>query len=170
MADHGGAEGTRPELDAYRRKRSPGGTPEPFTEAAGGPGAGPVFVVQRHSARRLHYDLRLERDGVLMSWAVPKGLPTAPGGRRLAVHTEDHPMKYATFEGVIPKGEYGAGTMDVYDTGPYEEVERKRDGGLTFRLRGRRLDGLWALVPAHLDGEDRNWLLLCKEGRGDRDR
>src|SRR3712207_5538187 len=147
MADHGGAEGTRPELDAYRRKRSPGGTPEPFTEAAGGPGAGPVFVVQRHSATSLHYDLRLERDGVLASWAVPKGLPLVPGARRLAVHTEDHPLEYLEFEGVIPAGQYGAGTMDVYDTGTYEVLARGRGGELTFRLEGRRLSGEWTLTP-----------------------
>ena len=96
-------------LDEYRRKRDPTRTPEPFGDPE--PAAErPRFVVQRHSARRLHYDLRLERDGVLASWAVPKGLPLDRGSRRRAIHTEDHPLEYLGFHGVIPKGEYGAGT------------------------------------------------------------
>ncbi len=107
-----------------------------------------MFVVQRHAARRLHYDLRLERDGVLASWAVPKGLPLDPGERRLAVHVEDHPLSYASFEGEIPPGEYGAGSVEIWDTGTYELVEEKPDGGLTVRLHGERLDGVWTLVPA----------------------
>ena len=149
------------ELGEYRRKRRPAKTPEPFG-GSGGSGSGPVFVVQRHAARRLHYDLRLERDGVLASWAVPKGLPIEPGERRLAVHVEDHPLEYATFEGEIPKGEYGAGTIEIWDSGTYELVEEKPDGGLTIRLRGTRLQGLFALVPARLDGDPKNWLLLRK--------
>jgi bifunctional non-homologous end joining protein LigD len=147
MADDGGGQGSRPDLEAYRRKRQAGRTPEPFAETAAAVAGGSVFVVQRHSARRLHYDLRLERGGVLASWAVPKGLPTAAGSKRLAVHTEDHPLSYATFEGVIPRGEYGAGTMDIYDRGVWEVVEERRDGGLTFRLHGDRLRGTWTLVP-----------------------
>ena len=158
------ADGGR-ELDAYRRKRHADRTPEPAGAAAAQPSEGPpVFVVQRHSARRLHFDLRLEAGGVLKSWAVPKGLPTTRGVRRLAVHTEDHPLEYATFEGQIPAGEYGAGTMDIYDRGTYELVEAKRDGGLTVRLDGERLQGEWTLVPAALDGDPRNWLLLNKSG------
>ena len=158
------ADGGR-ELDAYRRKRHADRTPEPAGDAAAQPSDGPpVFVVQRHSARRLHFDLRLEAGGVLKSWAVPKGLPTTRGVRRLAVHTEDHPLEYATFEGQIPAGEYGAGTMDIYDRGTYELVEAKRDGGLTVRLDGERLQGEWTLVPAALDGDPRNWLLLNKSG------
>ena len=94
-------------LSEYRRKRDPKVTPEPF----GGTKRGkkPIFVVQRHDARRLHYDFRLERNGALASWAVPKGVPLEPGGRALAVHVEDHPLEYATFLGEIPKGQYGAG-------------------------------------------------------------
>jgi bifunctional non-homologous end joining protein LigD len=158
------ADGGR-ELDAYRRKRHADRTPEPAGDASPQASDGPpVFVVQRHSARRLHFDLRLEAGGVLKSWAVPKGLPTTRGVRRLAVHTEDHPMEYATFEGQIPAGEYGAGTMDVYDRGTYELVEAKRDGGLTVRLAGEVLQGEWTLVPAALDGDPRNWLLLNKSG------
>jgi bifunctional non-homologous end joining protein LigD len=90
-------------LGDYKRKRDPARTPEPFGGRAGGDA--PLFVVQRHDARRLHYDLRLERDGALASWAVPKGLPFRAGERHLAVHVEDHPLDYASFEGVIPKGE-----------------------------------------------------------------
>ncbi len=150
-----------PQLGDYRRKRDPRRTPEPF--GGGAAGDAPVFVVQRHDARRLHYDLRLERDGALASWAVPKGLPLAPGERHLAVHVEDHPLDYASFEGVIPAGEYGAGTVAIWDRGTYELLEEKRDGGLTFRLRGERIEGVWTLVPAHLDGDERNWLLLRKD-------
>ncbi len=125
-----------------------------------------MFVVQRHQARSLHYDLRLERDGVLASWAVPKGIPLEPGKQHLAVHVEDHPLEYAEFEGEIPKGEYGAGTVEIWDRGSYELVEEKRDGGLTVRLRGERLDGVWALVPAKLSGDPKNWLLVRKREEG----
>src|SRR5699024_7050393 len=98
------------DLDEYRRKRDRRRTPEPFgDETERDEAAGPVFVIQEHHARRLHYDFRLEHDGVLVSWAVPKNLPTEPRDRRLAVHTEDHPLGYETFEGRIPRGEYGAG-------------------------------------------------------------
>ena len=118
--------------------------------------------MQRHDARRLHYDFRLERNGALASWAVPKGVPLETGTRVLAVHVEDHPLDYAAFEGEIPKGEYGAGTVEIWDRGTYELVEEKDDGGLTVRLHGERLDGTWTLVPAHLDGDERNWLLMRK--------
>jgi bifunctional non-homologous end joining protein LigD len=149
-------------LGEYRRKRDPSRTPEPF----GGGGRGkksPIFVIQRHDARRLHYDLRLERDGALASWAVPKGLPVRAGERHLAVHVEDHPLDYATFAGEIPKGQYGAGSVEIWDHGTYELLEEKRDGGLTFRLDGTRAQGVWTLVPAHLDGKEQNWLLLRKD-------
>jgi bifunctional non-homologous end joining protein LigD len=148
-------------LRDYERKRDPAQTPEPFTSRRSRAKA-PVFVVQRHDARRLHYDLRLERNGALASWAVPKGIPLEPGRRVLAVHVEDHPLDYATFEGEIPKGNYGAGTVEIWDSGTYELVEEKRDGGLTVRLRGSRLEGTWTLVPAALDGDPKNWLLFRK--------
>ena len=98
-------------LSEYQRKRKKSKTPEPF----GGKrrGKAPIFVVQRHDARRLHYDFRLERDGALASWAVPKGVPLEPGERHLAVHVEDHPLDYASFEGEIPAGNYGAGTVEI---------------------------------------------------------
>ena len=148
-------------LGEYERRRNPAQTPEPFGGARRR-GKDPVFVVQRHAARRLHYDFRLERNGALASWAVPKGVPLEPGERALAVHVEDHPLDYASFEGEIPKGEYGAGTVEIWDSGTYELVEEKPDGGLTVRLHGKRLEGTWTLVPAHLDGDERNWLLLRK--------
>jgi bifunctional non-homologous end joining protein LigD len=154
MGDHAGMG-----LDSYRKKRDPLRTPEPF---GGAPGETPIFVVQRHAARRLHYDFRLERDGALASWAVPKGIPLEVGERHLAVHVEDHPLGYASFEGEIPAGQYGAGTVEIWDRGTYELVEEKKDGGLTVRLRGERLEGTWTLVPAHLDGDPKNWLLLRK--------
>ena len=153
------------DLGDYRRKRDPKKTPEPFGGDAS-PTA-PIFVIQRHDARRLHYDLRLERDGALASWAVPKGLPFRAGERHLAVHVEDHPLDYATFEGVIPAGEYGAGAVEIWDRGTYELLEEKRGGGLTVRLHGERAQGVWTLVPARLDGDERNWLLLRKDAPAD---
>src|SRR5881397_148547 len=124
-------------LGEYRRKRERGKTPEPF--GSSGRDGRPVFVVQRHQARSLHYDFRLEEDGVLASWAVPKGVPLEPGDRALAVHVEDHPLDYASFEGEIPQGQYGAGTVEVFDTGTYELLERKPNGQRTVELHGKRL-------------------------------
>ena len=152
-------------LDEYEKKRTRGKTPEPFG-AKTKRGKAPRFVVQRHDARRLHYDFRLERAGALASWAVPKGVPLRRGERHLAVHVEDHPLEYADFEGTIPAGEYGAGTVEIWDRGTYELVEEKKNGGLTVRLHGERLDGTWTLVPAHLDGDPKNWLLLRKDANG----
>ncbi|HET7857459.1 MAG TPA: DNA ligase D [Gaiellaceae bacterium] len=150
----------KPKLAEYRKKRDPKKTPEPFGD--GKRGKQPIFVVQRHDARRLHYDFRLERDGALASWAVPKGVPLEPGQQHLAVHVEDHPLEYATFEGEIPKGEYGAGTVEIWDSGTYELLEEKPNGGLTVRLHGKRLEGTYALVPAKLSGDPKNWLILRK--------
>jgi bifunctional non-homologous end joining protein LigD len=148
-------------LAEYKKKRDPKKTPEPF----GGKKRGnqPIFVVQRHDARRLHYDFRLERNGALASWAVPKGVPLEPGQQYLAVHVEDHPLEYATFAGEIPKGQYGAGTVEIWDSGTYELVEEKKDGGLTIRLHGKKLNGTYALVPAHLSGDEKNWLIIRKK-------
>jgi bifunctional non-homologous end joining protein LigD len=152
-------------LSEYERKRNRKQTPEPFGGKRGTAKA-PIFVVQRHDARRLHYDFRLERDGALASWAVPKGVPLEPGEQHLAVHVEDHPLEYGTFEGEIPKGNYGAGTVEIWDHGTYELLEEKKDGGLTVRLHGERLEGTWALVPAHLSGDEKNWLILRKRDDG----
>ncbi|MBO0891426.1 MAG: DNA ligase D [Acidothermales bacterium] len=135
-------------LDAYHGKRSFDRTPEPRGERSGGDGA--RFVVQEHHARRLHWDLRLERDGVLASWALPRGFPDHPDHNRLAVHTEDHPVEYLTFEGEIPGGEYGAGTMTVWDTGTYE-AEKWTDREVIFRLDGSKVAGRYVLFDAGHD-------------------
>jgi DNA ligase D-like protein (predicted polymerase)/DNA ligase D-like protein (predicted 3'-phosphoesterase) len=128
-------------LDEYRRKRDPKRTPEPVPQAGPLPeGNDDVFVIQEHHARRLHYDVRFERDGVLVSWAVPKGLPDQPGTVRLAVHTEDHPMEYAEFEGDIPKGEYGGGNVTIWDRGTYETKKWHRDE-IEVVLHGQRISG-----------------------------
>src|SRR2546430_6605771 len=148
-------------LREYERKRDPRKTPEPFRGKR--PTKEPMFVVQRHDARRLHYDFRLERNGALASWAVPKGVPLEPGQRVLAVHVEDHPLDYATFEGEIPKGNYGAGTVEIWDSGTYELLEEKPNGGLTVRLHGKRLDGTYALIPAKLSGDPKNWLIVRRK-------
>jgi bifunctional non-homologous end joining protein LigD len=148
-------------LSEYQRKRDPKKTPEPFGGKKGKT-KDPIFVVQRHDARSLHYDFRLEKNGALLSWAVPKGVPLEPGEQHLAVHVEDHPLEYATFEGEIPKGEYGAGTVEIWDSGTYELLEEKKNGGLTVRLHGKKLEGTWTLVPAHLGGNEKNWLILRK--------
>jgi bifunctional non-homologous end joining protein LigD len=151
-------------LREYKQKRDPKKTPEPFKGKRRS--KDPIFVVQRHDARRLHYDFRLEREGVLLSWAVPKGVPLEPGQQHLAVHVEDHPLDYGSFEGEIPKGQYGAGTVEIWDRGTYELVEDKRDGGMTVRLHGKKLEGTWALIPAHLSGDEKNWLILRKRDDG----
>jgi bifunctional non-homologous end joining protein LigD len=151
-------------LDDYRRKRDFRRTPEPAGKAA--PGKGGRFVVQRHAARRLHYDFRLELDGVLKSWAVPKGPSLDPAEKRLAVHVEDHPLEYGNFEGTIPAGEYGAGEVVLWDRGRWDPVgdpdEGYRRGKLKFTLHGDKLRGGWTL--ARMGGRSgeggKNWLLL----------
>jgi bifunctional non-homologous end joining protein LigD len=153
-----------PQLEAYRKKRDPERTPEPF----GGRrlSSGRLFVVQKHAATRLHYDLRLEMDGVLKSWAVPKGPSVHAHEKRLAVHVEDHPIEYADFEGVIAPGNYGAGSVIVWDRGWYRSVkpedplEQLRRGKLEVELFGYKLRGLWTL--ARMSGKDKEWLLLKK--------
>src|SRR5256712_549726 len=149
-------------LDEYRRKRSPERTPEPMGSGAARPG---VFVVQKHSATRMHYDLRLEWDGVLKSWAVPKGPHPDPAEKRLAMQTEDHPVEYADFEGVIPDGEYGAGPMIVWDRGLWRPVGDPREGAkagkILFELKGFKLKGMWTLV--RIKGETGREGLLIKE-------
>jgi bifunctional non-homologous end joining protein LigD len=140
-------------LESYRAKRDFEKTSEPT--GGGTPVAGEGrFVVQEHNARRLHWDLRLEHDGVLVSWALPRGIPAHPDENRLAVHTEDHPLEYLEFEGEIPKGEYGAGTMAVWDTGTYE-AEKFRENEVIATFRGERLKGRYALFSTR--GKD--WLL-----------
>jgi bifunctional non-homologous end joining protein LigD len=154
------------DLQEYEAKRHAGKTPEPLKTKRRRKRGDPIFVVQRHSARQLHYDLRLERDGALMSWALPRGVPLRGGERSLAVHVEDHPLEYATFAGDIPAGQYGGGWVEVWDHGTYEVLKERPDGTLTVILHGERLHGEWALVPAKLDGEERNWLIIRADKLG----
>jgi bifunctional non-homologous end joining protein LigD len=137
-------------LSKYRSMRDASKTPEPVPKSKPKPGNGNRFVIQEHHARRLHYDLRLERDGVLVSWAVPKNLPETPSVNHLAVHTEDHPLEYLTFEATIPKGEYGAGKMVIWDTGTYE-AEKFRDNEVIMTLHGERISGRYALIQTNGD-------------------
>ena len=158
--------GSEARLATYKKKRDFAVTPEP--SGAGAPASlGNRFVVQRHRARQLHYDLRLEADGVLVSWAVPKGPTLDPDAKRMAVHVEDHPLDYFDFEGVIPSGEYGGGDVIVWDWGtwdlmkgtdPIKEIEK---GDLHFELDGEKLKGRFALVRRDRDA-DKQWLLLHK--------
>ncbi len=162
-------------LETYRAKRDFGRTAEPSGMAAPAEGDEPRFVVQKHAARNLHYDFRLEIDGVLVSWAVPKGPSTDPKVRRLAVRTEDHPLGYADFEGVIAEGEYGAGTVLVWDAGPYRNLkaeagpkdeppmtmaEALEAGAIAVELEGTKLRGGFALRQTKMGGQAKNWLLF----------
>jgi bifunctional non-homologous end joining protein LigD len=148
-------------LEAYRAKRTTG-TPEPAGDmpGAGGGAPAPRFVVQEHHATRLHWDLRLERDGVLVSWAVPNGIPEAPKENRMAVHTEDHPLEYLDFHGEIPKGSYGAGTMTIWDRGTYD-VHEFGDRKVEVTFHGERLRGRYGLFPIARKGEPpgKDWLI-----------
>jgi DNA ligase D-like protein (predicted 3'-phosphoesterase) len=158
-------------LETYRTKRNFRRTPEPRGRMHK-PSRKPVFVVQQHAARALHYDFRLE-SGVLKSWAVPKGPSLKPADKRLAMPTEDHPLEYATFEGVIPEGEYGAGRMIVWDTGAYRNVSEHdgtpvpmedalRAGRIRIWLEGKKLHGGYALMRIG-KGRTIRWLLVKKD-------
>src|ERR671930_1254609 len=140
-------------LKEYRAKRDFERTPEPAAGKKSRKGQ-PRFVVQEHHARRLHWDFRLERDGVLVSWAVPRGIPPDPKTNHLAVHVEDHPLDYIDFEGQIPKGEYGAGKVTVWDHGTYETVKWKDDEVMVV-LHGKRLQGRYVLFQTR--GKD--WMI-----------
>lgn len=148
------------DLTQYESKRDFSVTPEP--RGAIEQPSGTVFVVQEHHARRLHYDLRLERDGVLKSWAVPKGVPEKPGEKRLAIQVEDHPLKYAEFQGTIPKGEYGAGTVSIWDKGVYEQ-KVWNNSMIEVTLKGARLTGRYVLAKFKKAGE-KEWILLKARG------
>jgi bifunctional non-homologous end joining protein LigD len=143
-------------LEQYAAKRDFAVTSEPMGVVKSSEGR--VFVVQEHHARRLHFDFRLERAGVLKSWAVPKGMPETEGDRRLAVETEDHPLDYASFEGVIPKGQYGAGTVKIWDRGGYE-MKLWEEDKIEVSLNGQRLRGRYVLVRFKKAG-DKQWVLL----------
>jgi DNA ligase D-like protein (predicted 3'-phosphoesterase) len=157
-------------LQDYRDKRDFRRSPEPTGDEKEA-SEKPVFVIQKHDASNLHYDFRLEVDGVLKSWAVPKGPSTDPSKKRLAMPTEDHPLEYADFEGVIPEGEYGAGTVLVWDIGPYRNLRaEKEEDGLSMEesieegkveiwLEGEKLQGGYALIRTG-KGDDHRWLLI----------
>lgn len=155
-------------LDRYRDKRDFSRSDEPEGGAGDGSGA-PVFVIQKHDASNLHYDVRLEVGGVLKSWAVPKGPSTDPREKRLAIATEDHPLDYAEFEGVIPEGDYGGGTVLIWDRGTYQNITEKEDGlrpmdealaegHALVRLDGEKISGGYALQ--RIDDDKDQWLLI----------
>jgi DNA ligase D-like protein (predicted 3'-phosphoesterase) len=160
-------------LKEYKVKRDFSKTPEPKAKARKS-SKKPIFVVQQHDARRMHFDFRVEVEDVLASWAVPKGPSTDPREKRLAVRTEDHPLAYAYFEGKIPEGEYGAGTVIVWDTGVYENMSQKdgkkipmsealRAGHAKVKLSGKKLKGGYALIHTKMRGDDKNWLLVKED-------
>jgi DNA ligase D-like protein (predicted 3'-phosphoesterase) len=145
-------------LDKYKKKRNFNKTPEPEGVTRGN-GNTRVYVIQKHDASHLHYDLRLEKDGVLKSWAVPKEPPLILGIRRLAVQTEDHPLEYASFEGKIPNGEYGAGTVEIWDKGSYT-IEKWEEKEIIVDICGEKLQGLYCLIKFK---DDKNWLFFKKK-------
>jgi bifunctional non-homologous end joining protein LigD len=155
-------------LEEYRKKRDFKETPEPPPKPA--PTKGSSFVVQKHDASHLHYDFRLEIDGVLVSWAIPKGPSLNPRERRLAMQTEDHPIEYGGFEGIIPEGNYGAGTVMLWDRGTFEveggipAAQQLANGEIKFALSGRKLRGSWVLVNTGRHSADprraNQWLLI----------
>ena len=143
-------------LEEYKEKRKFDKTPEP--EGKTGEGGRCRFVVQKHQARHPHYDFRLEMEGVLRSWAVPKGMPEEPGVRRLAVQVENHPLDYIDFAGSIPQGQYGAGTVEIWDSGKYKLIRQDTDY-IEFTLEGEKLYGGYVLV--HTDKN--NWLVIKRK-------
>jgi len=155
-------------LDEYRRKRDFTATPEPAGGRAHSGEGALTFVVHKHAARQLHYDLRLEIAGAYASWAIPKGPSLDPADKRLAMHVEDHPLEYGAFEGSIPEGEYGGGTVMVWDRGSFipigDPARGATDGQLKFGLKGSKLAGSWALVRMRpRPGERQEAWLLIKE-------
>ena len=171
MKTQPGRSRTRNGLQAYQAKRDFDQTREPAgtrLRPARKPGA-LQFVVQKHDASHLHYDFRLEMNGVLKSWAVPKGIPLDKGEPRLAMEVEDHPIEYGRFEGVIPPGNYGAGTVQLWDRGKYEAAETSPEealhkGKLSFVLHGKKLNGHWTLVRTRRENGNKNSWLLIKTG------
>ncbi len=165
-------------LSEYERKRDFGKTSEPRGEKTGSRSKHPRFTIQKHSATSLHYDLRLEIGGTLASWAVPKGPSLDPRDKRLAMRTEDHPLDYLAFEGVIPKGSYGGGPMIVWDRGVFENISKTRrgepleledaleKGDLKLFLLGEKIKGPYALVRTSKPGDREQWLLIKKRGEG----
>ncbi|MCP2167231.1 DNA polymerase ligase N-terminal domain-containing protein [Goodfellowiella coeruleoviolacea] len=161
----------RERLATYHAKRDLRASGEPGGSAGRGAADEPRFVIQRHEARRLHYDFRLEIDGVLVSWAVPRGPSTDPSEKRFATRTEDHPLDYLDFEGRIPRGNYGAGTVVVWDIGTYRNLTERRgrpvsaadalaNGHLKVWLSGHKLTGAYALTRARFRDDEDSWLLV----------
>jgi len=150
-------------------------TPEPVEQIDRTSVKEPIFVIQKHYARNLHYDLRLEIEGVLASWAVPKGPPTEPRARRLAVRTDDHLFEYADFEGVIPEGEYGAGKVIIWDKGTYINLRYRKkedktdmakslkEGKIEVRFKGKKINGIYYLIRTGIQREKEQWLLIKAE-------
>jgi DNA ligase D-like protein (predicted 3'-phosphoesterase) len=168
-------------LKEYRRKRDFNKSTEPSGKKERGKKArNPIFVIQKHDASRLHYDFRLEVDGVLKSWALPKGPSRDPREKRLAAHVEDHPLDYATFEGIIPEGQYGAGKVIVWDSGTYRNIKKDNEGHpLSMKralelgraevwLEGKKIRGGYALIQTKMRGQSKNWLLVKKKDKASR--
>src|SRR5271166_5027030 len=161
-------------LEQYRAKRNFSTTPEPKPKVARKADRGDSFVVQKHDARRLHYDFRLELDGVLKSWAVTRGPSLVPGEKRLAAEVEDHPLDYGSFEGTIPKGEYGGGAVMIWDRGAWTPIgdphKGLAKGHLEFELHGQKLRGRWHLVRMRRNPSEKhdNWLLIKADDEYDR--
>ncbi len=152
-------------LKVYKSKRNLKGSKEPTGKSQSKKLKHPVFVIQKHKSRNLHYDFRIEVDGVLKSWAIPKGPSLNPSVKRLAMPTDDHPLNYATFEGVIPKGHYGAGTVMVWDIGTYKNMDKKysmkkcyKDGKIKINIFGQRIKGEYVLLRTGL--KSGGWLLI----------
>src|SRR5215831_14297042 len=166
MADAGrrGTGGRKSRLRRYSRKRDFSRTAEPSGQARSARSRRLIFVIQKHAARRLHWDFRLEWQGTLRSWAVPKGPSLDPDDKRLAVEVEDHPIAYAKFQGDIPKGQYGGGHVAIWDNGSWEPIgdpdKGLAKGHLEFLLHGKKLQGKWHLVRTRMVGRQTQWLLM----------
>src|SRR5690348_16317731 len=152
-------------LDTYKEKRNFKVTPEPAGAPQKKKSESPKlqYVIQKHRATSLHYDFRLEHNGVLLSWAVPKGPSLDPSVKRLAMHVEDHPVEYGSFEGIIPQGQYGGGTVMLWDKGEWipedsNPTEAYQKGNMTFRLKAEKLNGKWKLI--RINKNDKTWLLI----------
>lgn len=157
-------------LNEYQEKRRFNRTPEPEATMTEIPNRVPIFVVQKHETTHFHFDLRLEVNGLLKSWMVPKGPSMNPKDKRLAIQMEDHPLSYAHFEGLIPEGNYGAGKVEIWDSGTYAYINKNSDistaieqGVLEFKLHGHKLKGLFTLVHTNMDNNDKDWLLIKNE-------
>lgn len=145
-------------LEEYKKKREFSATPEPEGKVTGA-NKEPIFVIQEHHARALHWDFRLEHNGVLASWAMPKGVPKEIGEKRLAVHVEDHPFEYKDFEGEIPQGHYGAGTVSIWDNGVYEPLKWDEKVVEIVAL-GKKLNGRYSLVHTKQGGKENAWIMI----------